>query len=197
LIVTWDEHGGFYDHVVPPAAPAPGDRIVTADASHFDFNFQTCGPRVPAVIVSPYVEKNRIDGRLYDHTSILATVREFFGGAPFTARDAAAASLSSLLTLEVPRADAPLALPDPVDQPIAPNRQSPPPDGPVHGANLPGFLAAALRSHLVMAAGHERDAVFETVSRLSTRAEACDYIRKVEAMIAAHRAGQASKVAAS
>ena len=193
LIVTWDEHGGFYDHVIPPAAVPPGDTIMTADASHFGFDFATYGPRVPAVVISPYVEKNRIDHRLYDHTSVLATLRELFGGAPFTARDAAALNVLPLLSRTEPRpdADAPETLPDPVEQRMAPNPQVPDPNGPVEGANLPGFLAAALRSHLVLAADHERDSIFEFVSGLKTRAEACQYIADIQEKIVAHR-GQKS-----
>jgi phospholipase C len=187
LIVTWDEHGGFYDHVTPPAAPPPGDTIMTADASHFGFDFATYGVRVPAVVISPFVEKNLIDHRLYDHTSVLATTRELFGGNPFTARDANAKSLLPLLSRSEPRQDAPKTLPDPVAQPLAPNQYIPDPNGPVHGANLPGFLGAALRSHLVLAADHERDSIYTLVAGIQTRAEACRYIREIEQRIAAHR----------
>jgi phospholipase C len=187
LIVTWDEHGGFYDHVIPPAATPPGDPILTNDASHFGFDFATYGVRVPAVVISPFVEKNVIDHRLYDHTSVLATTRGLFGGEPFTARDANAKSVLPLLSRSDPRQNAPRTLPDPVEQPLAPNLQRPDPDGPVHGANLPGFLGAALRSHLVLAADHERDSIFELVSGIRTRADACRYIREIEAKISAHR----------
>jgi phospholipase C len=187
LIVTWDEHGGFYDHVIPPAAPPPSDTIMTAGASRFGFDFATYGVRVPAVVISPYVEKNLIDHRLYDHTSVLATTRELFGGDPFTARDASAKSLLPLLARSEPRQDAPRTLPEPVEQPLAPNQQIPDPDGPVHGANLPGFLGAALRSHLVLAADHERDSIYELVAGIQTRADACRYIRGIEQKIAAHR----------
>lgn len=192
LIVTWDEHGGFYDHVIPPATTPPGDAIITADASHFGFNFATYGVRVPAIIVSPFVEKNIVDHRLYDHSSVLATTRGLFGGSPFTARDAAAASLLPLLTRTEPRQDAPRTLPDPVAQPLPPNQHFPDPNGPVQGANLPGFLAAALRSHLVMAADHERDAIYETVAGIQTRADACRYIHAIEQKIIAHRGLAAS-----
>lgn len=57
LIVTWDEHGGFYDHAgaVPGGAPSPGDKVVTpGGVNKYGFNFQQYGPRVPAVIVSPH-----------------------------------------------------------------------------------------------------------------------------------------------
>jgi phospholipase C len=187
LIVTWDEHGGFYDHVIPPAAPPPGDAIITADASRFGFDFATYGVRVPAVVISPLVEKNIIDHRLYDHTSVLATTRELFGGSPFTARDANAKSLLPLLSRTEPRQDAPKTLPDPVAQPPVPNRHIPDPNGPVQGANVPGFLGAALRSHLVLAADHERDSIYELVAGIQTHADASRYIREIEQKIAAHR----------
>ncbi|HEX4136521.1 MAG TPA: alkaline phosphatase family protein [Bryobacteraceae bacterium] len=200
LIVTWDEHGGFYDHVVPPAAPPPGDAVMTQGANQFGFDFGTYGVRVPAVVISPFVEKNIVDHRLYDHTSILATTRECFGGVPFTARDAAARSVMSLLSRTEPRMeskDAPKTLPDPVAQPPAPNLSVPDPGGPVHGANLPGFLGAALRSHLVLAADHECDAIYEFVSGLKTRAEAVGYIQEIEQKIAAHRGSEAQVRAAA
>jgi phospholipase C len=197
LIVTWDEHGGFYDHVIPPAAPPPGDAIMTADASHFGFDFGTYGVRVPAIVVSPFVEKNIVDHRLYDHTSVLATTRGAFGGSPFTARDAGAKSLLPLLSRTEPRRDAPRILPEPIEQPLAPNQNIPDPGGPVHGANLPGFLGAALRSHLVLAADHERDSIYELVAGMKTRADACRYIRGIEQKIAAHRGRTATADASS
>lgn len=95
LIVTHDEHGGLYDHVAPPAATAPDARA--PDGFHFDY----FGVRVPAVIVSPYVRAGgvlRPPGLVpFDHTTILSTLRDLFGFAPLTARDAAAPSLLPLL----------------------------------------------------------------------------------------------------
>lgn len=99
LIVTCDEHGGSYDHVppppaVPPSTPAPGA----------EFAFDRYGVRVPAIIVSPFVKPGSIIrpplASLYpfDHTSIIATLRQLFpiGGA-LTARDAAAPDLTHVL----------------------------------------------------------------------------------------------------
>jgi phospholipase C len=91
LIITYDEHGGCYDHVVPPPATPPDDQ--TPDG----FGFGYFGVRVPAVIVSPYVRSGSIlrpSGLTpYDHTSIIATLRKLFGFAPLTERDAAAPDL--------------------------------------------------------------------------------------------------------
>jgi phospholipase C len=55
LLVTWDEHGGFYDHVAPPTAPTPGDGSATSPLNRSGFDFTRLGVRVPAVVVSPYV----------------------------------------------------------------------------------------------------------------------------------------------
>jgi len=72
LIITYDEHGGCYDHVVPPPATPPGGQ--TPDR----YNFDSFGVRVPAVIVSPWVPKGakiRPPGTTpFDHTSIIATL---------------------------------------------------------------------------------------------------------------------------
>jgi len=95
LIVTIDEHGGCYDHVVPPAATPPDN--LTPDNVVFD----RYGVRVPAVIVSPYVHAGsliRPPGAVpFDHTSIAATLRKLFGVQPLTARDAAAPDLLDAL----------------------------------------------------------------------------------------------------
>ena len=57
LIVTWDEHGGFYDHVAPPAAVAPGDAGPGSRYNKHGFTFERLGVRVPAVVVSPWIPK--------------------------------------------------------------------------------------------------------------------------------------------
>jgi phospholipase C len=113
LIVTWDEHGGFYDHAVPPAAVAPGDLPGDPDNNTHGFDFTQLGARVPAVVVSPWIERGVIDHTLYDHASIPATVERLFGMRPMTNRDAAANDVLHLLSRETPRTDAPTELPEP------------------------------------------------------------------------------------
>jgi phospholipase C len=115
LIVTYDEHGGFYDHVQPPAAVPPGDAISDPDNDHHHFDFRQLGVRVPAVVISPYVKRGTIDHASYDHSSIPATIERTFGLASLTARDAAARDILHLLQLATPRSDAPLTLPDPAN----------------------------------------------------------------------------------
>jgi len=108
LLITYDEAGGTYDHVPPPAnATPPGDGTV----GDFGFDFTRFGVRIPAVLVSPLIAPGTVyrgSGPI-DHTSVLKTIQERWGTAPLTARDAAAASLGDVLTLAAPRTDDPLA----------------------------------------------------------------------------------------
>jgi phospholipase C len=108
FIVTYDEHGGNYDHVPPPAAAPPGGPASDG------FAFDRYGVRVPAVIVSPYIPAGSIirppAGAAYpfDHTSIIVTLRELFGlGGPLTGRDAVAPSLVGALSLSAPTNNGP------------------------------------------------------------------------------------------
>ncbi|MCW3052594.1 MAG: non-specific phospholipase [Chthonomonadales bacterium] len=102
LIITMDEHGGFYDHVVPPAAPNP-DGI---DASNFQFD--RLGVRVPAVIASPWIPAGTVDSTSYQHTSILATLKNLYGLAnSLTKRDASANAFDKLFSEATPRTDTP------------------------------------------------------------------------------------------
>jgi phospholipase C len=75
LVVTFDEHGGLYDHVPPPPGPAPDD----SPGDSLGFDFTRLGVRVPAVIVSPYT-KNLVLHQQFDHTSLIATARKMFTG---------------------------------------------------------------------------------------------------------------------
>jgi phospholipase C len=102
LIITFDEHGGCYDHVPPPPAVSP-----EAPADGQVFNFDRYGVRVPTIIVSPYVQQGSVlrpAGDVpYDHTSIIATLRKRFGlGGPLTRRDEVAPDLESALSLQSP-----------------------------------------------------------------------------------------------
>ena len=113
LIITWDEHGGFYDHAIPPGAVAPGDTAPPDKHNQYVFTFEQYGPRVPAIVISPLIPKNVIDHRLYDHASIPATIESFFGVDALTERDAKANRLDALLSLNAPRTDTPATLPSP------------------------------------------------------------------------------------
>jgi phospholipase C len=116
LIITFDEHGGFFDHVPPPPAVPTGDDAKYANPAD-NFAFDRYGLRVPAVVISAYTQKGTVIGTdpadqttMFDHTSILATVEARFGLAPLTARDKAANILDVALNLDNPRSDAPLTV---------------------------------------------------------------------------------------
>jgi len=76
IIVTYDENGGFWDHVPPPVADRWGP-----------------GTRVPTLVISPYARRDFVDHESYDTTSILATIERRYGLAPLNTRDAAANDL--------------------------------------------------------------------------------------------------------
>jgi phospholipase C len=108
LIITYDEHGGCYDHVPPPTGAVPPDD----SAGEFGFDFTRFGVRVPTVLVSPLIAAGTVfrpTGSVpLDHTSILKTVETRWGLPPLTARDAAAPDVGDVLTLAQPRTDDPL-----------------------------------------------------------------------------------------
>ncbi len=118
LIVTYDEHGGFYDHVPPPQTVAPGDAITDPGNNINHFDFKQIGVRVPAVIISPLIARGIIDSTVYDHSSVLATIESIFGLQPLTERDKQANTLNHLFTLTIPRTDAIATLPAPAQSGI-------------------------------------------------------------------------------
>jgi len=81
LFITYDEHGGIFDHVPPPNCPK--DQFTAdgnATGTGVPFIFDRLGVRVPAILVSPWIEKGTIVDRVFDHASIPATVTKFFLG---------------------------------------------------------------------------------------------------------------------
>jgi phospholipase C len=90
LLIVYDEHGGIYDHVVPPAC-APDQFTASANdtGTGMPFAFDRLGVRVPAILVSPWIAKGTVVNRVFDHASIPATVTKFFLGdyAPRSPRE--------------------------------------------------------------------------------------------------------------
>jgi phospholipase C len=110
FILTYDEHGGCFDHVSPPWGATPPDTT----AGEFGFGFDRFGARVPALLISPLIAP----GTVYrvpagsvplDHTSILKTVEQRWSLPALTARDAAAPGFGDVLTLAEARTDDVLA----------------------------------------------------------------------------------------
>jgi phospholipase C len=155
FIVIYDEHGGFFDHVIPPSnnvpnpdginSPPPGNTASYAAA----FAFDRLGFRVPAIIASPWVAAGKVDSTQYQHTSVLATLKALFGLPSFlTKRDASANSFDGLFSeLSAPRSDTPATLPR-ATIPAA----SVSPEDPAHPANQP---MDATQTELLLGA-HER-----------------------------------------
>ncbi len=90
FVVTYDEHGGFFDHVPPPRT----------DDDHAAQGFAQLGFRVPTLVVGPWVKQDHVSSVVFDHTSTLAFMERLWELDPLTRRDAAAAELSTLLDEE-------------------------------------------------------------------------------------------------
>ncbi|HXM54164.1 MAG TPA: alkaline phosphatase family protein, partial [Candidatus Dormibacteraeota bacterium] len=102
LFLTWDEHGGFFDHVAPPPAVAPDDVAPMLGPGDTVAGFDRYGVRVPAVVVSPFARPHFVSHDVFDHTSILRFVEARFGLPALTRRDAAADPMSDLFDFRRP-----------------------------------------------------------------------------------------------
>jgi phospholipase C len=97
FVYTYDEHGGYYDHVPPPAAIAPDSIPPQLAAGDAPGGYDIYGPRVPAVVASPYSRPNAVTNVVHDHTSVLATIEAKWNLPAMTLRDANAATLADFL----------------------------------------------------------------------------------------------------
>lgn len=187
LLLTWDEHGGFFDHVTPPAAMPPGDTPKYADDPKNGFDFTRLGLRVPAVVISPYVQAGTIDHTTYDHTSLLKTMENLYGLTPLTKRDANAASFEGLLTLSKARGDMPKQLPDPApstfdkcpgDFGMSPAELATDPEytAPVSSA-MRGILQTTMMRDLQTAPSDIWDQIQTTVAAIQTQGQAKQYLQ--------------------
>jgi phospholipase C len=123
LMITYDEHGGIYDHVHPPYGAATPDQA--SNPGKEGFTFDRFGVRVPAILVSPWIKAGTVFRSPnttppltpYDHTSMLATLRDWLqipaDKMLISARIAAAPTLEQVLTLPQARTDLPV-IPPPV-----------------------------------------------------------------------------------
>ncbi|GER55033.1 non-specific phospholipase C2 [Striga asiatica] len=126
FVITYDEHGGFYDHVPTPNVGVPSpDGVIGPDP--FYFKFDRLGVRVPTIAVSPWIKKGTVvhgpngsptQTSEFEHSSIPATVRKIFNltSPPLTKREEWAGTFDSILNiLKKPRTDCPEQLPNPVE----------------------------------------------------------------------------------
>lgn len=111
LLIVYDEHGGIYDHVPPPACASDGFVAPANDTgTGKEFRFDRLGVRVPAVLVSPWVPKGTVvSGRVFEHASLPATATKFFLGQydQRSPREKAADTFLDLLSLSTMRTDCP------------------------------------------------------------------------------------------
>lgn len=196
LIITYDEHGGFYDHVAPPKTIPPGDSM---RYNVNGFKFTQLGLRVPAVVVSPYIKKGTVSHTQFEHSSVPATIERAFGLAPMTERDKHANDVIGLLTLDNPRKDCVTSLNNPATAvavetmaarslemrampPAASSRlyaQQPGEHLNEAGNNI-GFLQILLKSALDGIDDEEqRQALIASFEQITTREEAANFMRQV------------------
>jgi phospholipase C len=167
LIITYDEHGGCYDHMPPPLGAVAPDNSVGEDG----FDFKRFGVRVPTVLVSPLIVAGtvfRVAGATpLDHTSVLKTVETRWGLPNLTKRDAAAPDVGAALTLTTPRTDDPLAG---VAVPVA-AAKNPDEDRPSHLQQVQADLVASLPVPDAQGGMHH------TMPPLKTASDYREYIR--------------------
>jgi phospholipase C len=113
VIYTYDEHGGYYDHVPPPAAIAPDDIAPTLAPGDPKGGYDRYGPRVPAIVLSPYSRPGGVTDVVHDHTSVLATIENKWNLPALTARDANARDVMDFLDPQNPALMQPPAIPPP------------------------------------------------------------------------------------
>jgi phospholipase C len=107
LVITFDEWGGFFEHVPPPAAPIPAASAAAGDADGL------LGFRVPCVVISPYAPRRIVSHTPFDHTSILNLIEWRWDLEPLTVRDATANNLALALNFGKPDRSAPVYAIDP------------------------------------------------------------------------------------
>lgn len=115
LFITYDEHGGLYDHVSPPAACAPDDIPPKQEANIAGFD--RLGFRVPLIVVSPYAKRHFVSHQVHSHTSILRFLQAKFDLPALTKRDANSDAMLDLFDfVSPPQTDVPTFTEPVVDQ---------------------------------------------------------------------------------
>jgi hypothetical protein len=109
LLVLYDEHGGFFDHVTPGETVPTGDDERYSSSAH-PFDFRRLGFRVPALLISPWVDRGLVDSTHYDHSAVPLLLSELFGIPRLTARVEHQPSPARLFGSKI-RDDAPRELP--------------------------------------------------------------------------------------
>ena len=187
LVITFDEHGGCFDHAPPPQTVSPDGVVVPpSQPGGSGFDFQRLGVRVPSILVSPWIEEGTVFSTPLDHTSVIRSVFECFdvrgpGGQPATLlrREAQASSLAGVLTRAEPRTDTPVLHPRPI----------PPFDAGTADQEMGHFQSSLVRAGHAHAAYQSArhpslralgDLLRAAVDRIETRQDAVTHFRDVE-----------------
>jgi phospholipase C len=180
LVITYDEHGGFYDHVPPPPGVPPLKNNAPRPDAITGFDFTRLGVRVPAILVSPFIAPATVVKKQFDHTSLIATARKLFapGAAPLTERDAAANTFDEVLTLTSPREARNKLNREKLEAPAAPARVG---RGPLSEHQTSQVITANRLDQLLPTGKRVIGSApeFMTLQTISTEQRAVDYVRLV------------------
>jgi phospholipase C len=116
VFITYDEHGGYFDHVPPPAAIAPDGiqpKLGLSSDGTYEAGFDRYGFRVPLMVVSPWAQPAYVSHQVTDHTSTLAFIEKKWNLPPMTKRDAAAWDFSDMFDTTAPNFETPVTMPAP------------------------------------------------------------------------------------
>ncbi|CAL5444409.1 unnamed protein product [Camellia sinensis] len=178
LVITYDEHGGFYDHVQTPYENVPNPDGNTGPAPYF-FKFDRLGVRVPTIMVSPWIKKGTVisspkgpaPNSEYEHSSIPATIKKMFNLSSnfLTHRDAWAGTFEQVVgELASPRTDCPEVLPD-----VAPLRRTEADEN----RGLSEFQSEVVQLAAVLNGDHFLSSFPDEMSKKLNVKEAHEYVR--------------------
>ncbi|KAL6996935.1 Non-specific phospholipase C6 [Sarracenia purpurea var. burkii] len=178
LVVTYDEHGGFYDHVQTPYENVPSPDGNTGPAPYF-FKFDRLGVRVPTIMVSPWIKKGTVISRPkgpasnseYEHSSIPATIKKMFNLSSnfLTHRDAWAGTFEQVVgELTSPRTDCPEILPE-----VAPLRRTEADEN----KGLSEFQSEVVQLAAVLNGDHFLSSFLDETSKKMNVKEAHEYVK--------------------
>jgi phospholipase C len=183
FLILYDEHGGIYDHVVPPVLTplAQNAGLPKLSPAKNGFDFTRLGVRVPAVFISPRIKPGTIfNNRDFEHSSVVATVRKLFcpGTQPLSWREAQANTFENVLEIEG----------DDFRKDVVPLN-------PIIAAPVDINAGAEIRkaSDLSMLMARAMDSSFNAsgikppkeIATLTTAAEVSDYLQKCQALVLA------------
>ncbi|CAI9103350.1 OLC1v1001813C1 [Oldenlandia corymbosa var. corymbosa] len=175
FVIVYDEHGGFFDHVPTPVTgvPSPDDLV---GPEPYKFQFDRLGVRVPAILISPWIEKGTVlhgpsgpyPTSQFEHSSIPATVKKIFNLKEFlTKRDAWAGTFESVINRDNPRTDCPETLIEPVRLRETEAKEH---------AKLNDFQKEMVQMSAVLGGDHEKDIYPHKLVEDMTVSSAVEYV---------------------